>query len=141
MNLLNLALALALGIVIGAFIGWLVARARAARLAAQLDAERRGAAEKLAVIQQAEAGLRDAFAALSAEALQRNGESFLQLAQTKLGEFQRDASAGLEAREKAFTELVKPIKQSLEQVDSRIQQVEKERTGAFATLLEQVRAM
>ena len=149
---LLLPVVLAAGIVIGAFVGWLAARNRASadlaavrdratRTAAELDAERRASGEKVALLERAEATLREAFAALSAEALQRNGESFLQLAQAKLGEFHQQATAGLEAREKAFGELVKPIRESLAQVDGKIQQVEKERAGSFATLLEQVRAM
>src|SRR5439155_19871472 len=55
------------------------------RLATELDGERRAAAEKLALLQQTEVRLREAFDALSAEALRKNNKSFLELAKTSLG--------------------------------------------------------
>ncbi len=87
------------------------------------------------------ARLRDAFASLSAEALRRNNESFLQLANTKLGEFQHTAVVDLEARRRAVDDLVRPIRDSLDRVDGKLQEVELARTGAYAALLEQVKAM
>jgi DNA recombination protein RmuC len=56
------------------------AERRAATLQAVLDAERRSAGEKLALIEQARDSLKDAFAALSSDALRRNNDTFLQLA-------------------------------------------------------------
>ncbi|MBA3497652.1 MAG: DNA recombination protein RmuC [Gemmatimonadales bacterium] len=114
-----LLLALVLGAALGAFITWLALRGAAAE----------------------RARLRDAFGALSAEALQRNNESFLQLAQTKLGEFQQGAAGDLEARRKAVDELVRPIRESLERVGGTLHDVELARTGAYAALLEQVKSM
>jgi DNA recombination protein RmuC len=87
------------------------------------------------------ARLRDTFAALSAEALRRNNESFLQLAGTKLGELQQSAAGDLEARRRAVAELVRPIRDSLDRVDGKLHEVELARTGAYAALLEQVKAM
>jgi DNA recombination protein RmuC len=87
------------------------------------------------------ARLRDAFAALSAEALRRNNESFLQLAETKLGEFQQTAAVDLDARRKAVDALIRPIRDSLDRVDGKLQEAELARTGAYAALLEQVKAM
>ncbi len=111
------------------------------RLAAELDAERKSAAEKLALLQEAEAKLREAFEALSAEALRRNNQSFLELAKTSLGEFQKTATGDLEKRQQAISELVKPIRESLEKVDSKLQDVEKARIEAYAALGEQVRSL
>ena len=114
-----LLVALVVGAALGAVITWLAMRGAAAE----------------------RARLRDAFAALSAEALRRNNESFLQLAETKLGEFQQVAAGDLEARRKAVDELVRPIRDSLERVDGKLHEVELARTGAYAALLEQVKAM
>ena len=50
----------------------------------------------VALLDRAELKFRDAFASLSAEALRQNNQSFLALAQTKLGEFQLSASSDLE---------------------------------------------
>jgi DNA recombination protein RmuC len=112
-----------------------------ASLAAQVAAERAAAAEKLAVLESAERKLREAFEALSAEALRRNSQSFLELAKASLGEFQRGATGDLETRQKAIADLVQPIRDSLQQVDAKLQQVEKERVGAYASLTEQVRSL
>ena len=114
-----LFLAVLAGAALGALITWLAMRGAAAE----------------------RARIRDAFAALSAEALRRNNESFLQLAQTKLGEFQQTAAVDLDARRKAVDELVRPIRDSLARVDGKLQEVELARTGAYAALLEQVKAM
>jgi len=148
MDLSLLLLGLAIGAVIGGLAGWLVARTRIpalreerARLVAQLEAERRAAAEKSTLLQRAEVTLRDAFASLSAEALRQNNQSFLALAQTKLGEFQRTASTDLELRQRAVDDLVRPLKEALARVDGKLQEVEKERVSSYAGLLEQVRAM
>ncbi len=85
--------------------------------------------------------LRDAFASLSAEALRQNNQSFLDLAQTKLGAFQQSASFDLERRQKAVGDLVRPIHDAIARVDVKLQQVEKERVSHYSGLLEQVKAM
>jgi len=114
-----LLLALLAGAAVGALITWLAMRGAAAE----------------------RAHLRDAFAALSAEALRRNNESFLQLAHTKLGEITQTAALELDARRSAVDELVRPIKESLAKVDGTLREAELARTGAYAALLEQVKAM
>jgi DNA recombination protein RmuC len=60
-----------------------------------------------------------AFQALSADALARNNQAFLQLAGATLT----------------------PVRDSLEKVDHKIQELEKARAGAYATLSEQVRSL
>jgi hypothetical protein len=54
----------------------------------RLEEERKAAAERLVLLNDAQAKLTDAFNALSAEALRNNNQAFLDLATTKLGEFQ-----------------------------------------------------
>jgi DNA recombination protein RmuC len=112
-----------------------------ARLGAELEAERKAAAGKLALLQDAEAKLREAFSALSSEALRQNNDSFLALARTSLSEFQQGAKADLDGRQKAIEELVQPLKQSLTQVDAKLQQVEQTRIGSHAALTEQLRSL
>src|SRR5262249_27690410 len=112
-----------------------------ASLSAQIAAERAAAADKLALLEAGERKLREAFEALSAEALRRNSQSFLELAKASMGEFQRGASGELESRQKAISDLVQPIRDSLQQVDAKLQQVERERIGAYASLTEQVRSL
>src|SRR6185436_1590275 len=111
------------------------------RLAAELDAERKASAEKLALLQQAEAKLRDAFASLSSEALRQNNQSFLELARASLSEFQQSARQDLDGRAKAIEDLVPPLRDSLTHVDSKLQQVEQSRIGSQSALTEQLRAL
>jgi DNA recombination protein RmuC len=112
-----------------------------ARLEAELDSERAATGEKLALLNEAERNLREAFQALSAEALRSNNQSFLDLAKTALGEFQKTAVTDLEGRQKAIDDLVKPIRESLSKVDARLYEVEKERVGAYTSLSEQVKSL
>lgn len=117
------------------------ARAAAAGLEAALATERTAHAEKLAAVNAAETALREAFQALSAQALHDNNQAFLALAKSTLGEFQERASGDLENRRLAIDQLVTPIRESLERVGSQIQTVEKDRTGAYAALIEQVQSL
>jgi DNA recombination protein RmuC len=89
-------------------------------------------------------GARDseaAFKALSADALSRNNQAFLDLARVSLGRAQDAARADLDSRERAIAELVTPLRTSLEKVDGRIQELETARAGAYAALHEQVRGL
>lgn len=97
--------------------------------------------EKLSLLNEAQQKLSDAFKALSAEALKSNNQSFLDLAKTTLEKFQDSAKNDLEVRQNAVNELVKPLKESLEKVDSRIQEIEKSRIDTYATLTEQVKSL
>lgn len=150
-------------LVLGALAAWLVARRRyAARLSAAesraIGAESRAtdaatrleertraatelAAEKAAMLEQADRRLRETFQAISADALRSNNESFLQLARTQLGELQRATTADLDARQRGIAELVAPIREALERVDGKLQRVEVERAGSYEALMQQVRAM
>src|SRR5574340_296659 len=81
--------------------------AKLAEVETRIAEERKAAEEKLALLNDAQAKLADAFNALSAEALKSNNQAFLDLAKAKLAEFQQGAKSELEAREKAVGELVR----------------------------------
>ncbi len=106
-----------------------------------LAGERRNAAEKLALLEAAERKLADAFKALSSDALRSNNQAFLDLARTQLGEFQQGAKNDLEARQKAVHELVKPLRESLDKVDGKLGELEKQRVSAYAELNAQVKGL
>jgi DNA recombination protein RmuC len=144
--------ALLLGLAAGMVVGWLLASRRLgeraavlrealARREAELASERRAEAERKAVWEQAESRLREAFQALSAEALRSNNQSFLEIARATLGEYTREAKTDLEARQKAIGELVHPVRESLGKVDDKLGLIEKEREGAYRALRQQVESM
>lgn len=138
-------------------------QARTAELAATLEQERKAggerlealraaadermavmektAQEKLALLEDARQKLLQAFQALSAEALKSNNEAFLQLARQTLENQQIQAKGDLDKRQQAIEQMVKPLAESLTNVDRQIKELEKTRAGAYAGLLEQVQAM
>jgi DNA recombination protein RmuC len=108
---------------------------------AQLAAERKSAAEKLALLEANRRQTEIAFRALSAEALAANNQSFLDLAKTTLGNYQQQAKGDLDTRHQAIQQLVKPLEESLQKVDGKIAQLEQARTGAYARLDEQLKSL
>jgi DNA recombination protein RmuC len=137
-----LTVVIALGTLAAAAGAWaLTAERRATRLQALLEAERQSAADKLAAMDRARDTLKDTFAALSSNALATNNQRFLELAREKLGEFQNAATSDLDGRQKAIYELVQPLKESLGKVDSKLQEVDRERATSHARLTEQLRSL
>jgi DNA recombination protein RmuC len=106
------------------------AEAEAAATAAALDAERAG-----------EQRLREAFAALSGEALARNNEAFVRLAEARLASAEARGGADLDKRQQAIESMVTPLRDTLGKVEAQLQEVERGRAGAYASLLEQVSTM
>jgi len=115
--------------------------ARRASLEATLEHVRKANDEKIELLDRATADLREAFQALSAEALKSNNKAFLELARTSLERFQSEASGDLKLRQEAVANLVAPIGESLKKVESQIQQIEKDRSEAYGDLTAQVRSL
>lgn len=110
---MELTLAIVGALVVGFTAGWILAsRSRSA--------------------QQGE--LRDTFQALAAEALRSNTDEFLKLADQKIGNVHKEAAADLGKRQQALDELVRPIKDSLTQVDAKLREVDKSRVDDSANL-------
>lgn len=114
----------------GALAAWLILRNSWTAERATLVERLRGEEEKLRALSQAREQLSTEFRALAADALSRNNEQFLHLAET-----------ALEKKQTAVDELVKPLKSSLEKVDAHIQAMEVTRHGAYSTLSVQVKQM
>ena len=106
-----------------------------------LEKERIAATEKLALLDEAQARLSDAFKALAAEALRSNNQSFLTLATQNLETFQQHAKGELEKRELAINQIVTPVKEALLRLDTQVNQLEKERVGAYRELSTQVKSL
>jgi DNA recombination protein RmuC len=115
--------------------------ARAESLATELRLEREATTGKLAEIERAREHLSQAFSALSAEALKSNNQAFIDLAQATFGKLQEAAKGELEKRQEAIAELVKPVRESLDKFDVKVQEIEKSRVGAYAELSQQVRSL
>ncbi len=114
---------IALVLILGAALGVIVTllrqqrfAAEAARLQAELDATRRAADEQKAALAAAQAQLRETFASLSKDALKENRQDFL-----------HNADA-----------LLKPVRDTLDRVQSQLVAVDKEREGSFRAVASQL---
>ncbi|MDA8366149.1 MAG: DNA recombination protein RmuC [Actinomycetota bacterium] len=150
------ACAVAVGIVVGVLVGLVVgvaagmvarsgaverARSEAAHLSAQLDAERRIGAERVATVEAARAQLAGEFERLSGEALDRASARFLELAGTRLDQVRHAADGDLAARERAIEHLLRPVRDELARYQAGIAELERQRHEAYAALREQVRQL
>jgi len=111
------------------------------RLQANLEGERRAAHERAESFKQSADALAEKFKALSRDALKDNNQEFLNLARATLEKFQVTAKGDLEQRQQAIDQLVKPLRESLDKVDGKIGELEKNRVGAYSELREQVKSL
>lgn len=123
MDVLIIFLVLALGIL----VGWVAGQYHARIKIKEANLEKRAALEKLAFVEKIQSTFAEQFKGVSADALKHNNETFMQIAET-----------AFEKKSQAISELVKPVKESLEKFDGKIREIEQARTGAYATLKEQV---
>ncbi|HET7312327.1 MAG TPA: DNA recombination protein RmuC [Mycobacteriales bacterium] len=96
------------------------AQTAAADANARLESERSASADKITLLQQAQEQLRDAFARLSSEALQRSNQQFLELADSR------------------FKQAGAPLTETLGKVEVQLREIEKSRAGAQQALVEQI---
>jgi DNA recombination protein RmuC len=117
------------------------AQAETARLSAQLEHERTINQERAAGFEETRQQLTGEFARLSGEALRRNNEQFLQLADSKLNETRQAAEGELGKRQEAIEQLLKPIGEQLGKYDDGMRRLEVERQRAYTTLTEQMQQL
>ncbi|MDR1999596.1 MAG: DNA recombination protein RmuC, partial [Frankiaceae bacterium] len=117
------------------------AQGDAARLEAMLESERAAAGDRAALLARADEQLREAFGALSAEALRHNNEAFAQLAESRLGQERVAAAGDLAARQQAIDAIVAPLRETLTRVQAQLGEAERSRAGSRAALAEQIGAM
>ena len=109
------------------------------QLSTQLKVEQTQYQQKISALNESRNQLKESFSALSKHALDANNESFLQLAQQKLGMFETQAHANLSAKEKAIENLLKPVNEALRKTEKQITDIEKERKQAYGTITEQLK--
>ncbi|HEY3942929.1 MAG TPA: DNA recombination protein RmuC [Acidimicrobiales bacterium] len=83
--------------------------------------------------------LAGAFAEISAQALQRNAEQFISLADARLTKDREAVSGDLARRQQSLSLLLQPIQDTLARYEEGLRQLELDRKGAYAGLTEQVR--
>jgi DNA recombination protein RmuC len=122
------------------------------RVAAELDAARnlladrqalyeRQLAEARAAQDKAIAELREAFQALSAEALTRQAPEFLRMAGQAFARLQETAKGDLSRREEAIAGLLKPLEEQLRTYQQRLQQTETLQSSALGEVRKQLETL
>src|SRR5436190_11958511 len=138
---ISLVIALVVGLAIGALVSWLASRPVQTRLRTELERDRAVHAERLTAYQDAETTLREAFQALSADALRTNNQAILDLAETRLRDARTEATADIDARKKAIENLLAPMATTLEQVDREIKESERRRIESGAELMQRIASL
>lgn len=121
--------------------GYITVRSQLAETQARLQQAQTKTQEQQALLESSQQQLADTFKALSVDALQHNAQSFLQLAEGVFAKFQTQAQGDLGQRQQAISALVQPLQESLQQVSTRLQDLETARTAAYSSLTEQVKSL
>jgi DNA recombination protein RmuC len=136
----------------GLLLGWLAAarradertqaeRTEAARLQVMLDLERQSAAEREQLLLRNEHQLRETFGSLSAEALARNSEQLIALAESRMATARTAVSGDLAQRQQAIEGMVTPLRESLQKMQEQLSSAERGRTNSEAALREHLDGM
>jgi len=95
----------------------------------------------LFLARQAKAQMSEHFKSLALDILQNNSKTFVQIAKGELEKAQSLVAGDLDKRQQAVDNLVKPVRESLDKLDTRIHDLENARVGAYERLTEQVRSL
>lgn len=88
----------------------------------------------LFLVRRAKAQMSDHFTSLATQILEKNSETFLQIAKGELGTAQATAEGDLARRQDAIKSLVDPLTKELEKYQQLLQQNEKEQASTLGTL-------
>lgn len=136
------------GLVLGALICWFVLRSRlrahqqtALELQARIKDQEDLQKERELAFEAANSKLTAAFSELANQSLKANSENFLRLAEQNLNTHQERAKRELGEREQAVENLVKPIRDALQQSQRQISELEKSRSEAYGSIRSQLETM
>lgn len=142
------AVTAAVGAALGALAAllWRAKREQALRievevLRARLKSDDALGAEREQALSRAREQLQGVFGELARDSLQSNSEVFLQLARERLTRQGLDAALALKERETAIDSMVQPIRDALAKTETQIQNIERDRIDAFATIKAQMEVL
>jgi len=96
---------------------------------------------RVAELSKLQSQLKDSFAAMSAEALRQNNETFFSIASATFEKWQARSVDDMAKGKAVFTDLVNPLKESLALFDTHVRGLEASREGAYRALREQVHGL
>ena len=140
--------ALLAGLLLGALISWLVSRSKQRHLQEYIKLLETSVkdqdtlqVERDSAFEIARSKLATEFSEMANQSLKANSETFLRLAEQNLGAQQERAKRELGNREQAVENLVKPIRDALQQSQKQISDLEKSRSEAYGGIKSQLEAM
>ncbi len=116
---------------------WIEIRQEKTQLETRLESEKQNLKQQMLLIEESKKTLLDSFQSLSAESLKSNNQAFIHLASQSFEKLNQQSKSELEKRQEQIEMTVRPIKESLERFDSKINEVEKIRVEAYAGIKEQ----
>lgn len=116
-------------------------QSKIAELSALVEYERKSSQEKIELLQQAEKQLADTFKTLSSDSLKETQKHFFDVAKQTFDSYSTNFQVHMQQKHVAISDLVKPLAESLKAVDGKIQELEKTRVGAYATVSEQIKQL
>ena len=140
--------ALLAGLLVGALISWLVFRSKRKHLQENINLLEVSVKDQDTLQQERDSAFEAArdklaveFSEMANQSLKANSETFLRLAEQNLGVQQERAKRELGDREQAVENLVKPIRDALQQSQKQISDLEKARSEAYGGIKSQLEAM
>jgi len=138
MNTIEIAFAIIAAFAAGMLLSWLLVKAHWAPklsiLQAAYDDQQKKIGEQNLFLANAEKAMRDAFGSLAADALHKNNQTFVTLAESRLSEKVTEAKGILEGKEKAIDKIIEPLKTSLDKMETKINDLEIKREGAYSNI-------
>jgi DNA recombination protein RmuC len=104
---------------------------------ARLEEEKKQGLEKQLLLSQAEEQLKNAFKAVSSDVLKDSQSSFFTIAKETFEKY----IFGMQQKQTAVQDMVKPLQESLKKVDGAINELEKTRLSAYVGVLEQLKML
>ena len=127
-----------LGLMIGGGIGWMLAKERIG--GEVIRSEERVRAKEEAVAANEEK-VKAEIENLVTDMGRKNSEDFLKLAEERLGRVQTAADKDHEARRKELDDLMRPMSESLANLDQATKDLEKERSDAYSGMLRHLKLL
>ena len=145
---MDLFIGLVIGILLGAGIVYFListshgkTKQKLASIEAKYEAEIKAADDKLKLLEEARDSLKDSFKALSADALSKNNESFIKLAEENLKKHQQSAKDDLEKRQQAITKTVEPVSLTLKTFSERVNKIEERRIESEGSIKKELQKL
>ncbi|MDP3371544.1 MAG: DNA recombination protein RmuC [Candidatus Paracaedibacteraceae bacterium] len=130
---------------IAIFIGYMRSRSRClhllhknAHLIAEIDFQRAHISDKEEILYRSQQQFQTLLESMSQKALIANNESFLNLAKSTFTDLHERAKIEMDQKQTNIAMMIEPLQKSLEQVDQKMENLEKERAHAFTDLRRQV---